>query len=38
MKTKEYDELVRFFHNEEGYGWKKAQEKADSLVKEERKL
>lgn len=31
MRTEEYDELVRFFHDE-GYGWRKAQEEADDVV------
>lgn len=31
METKEYDNLVRFFHAE-GYGWRKAQQKVDESI------
>ena len=31
MTTREYDDLVRFFHME-GYGWRKAQEKVDERI------
>lgn len=31
MHTTEYDDLVRFFHAE-GYGWRKAQQKADDAI------
>ena len=32
MTTEQYDNIVRYFHLEEGWGWKEAQHRADELI------